>query len=75
MAIPAGVIALLVPVIKRFINTKKVKSKTNISTGVGGSMVAASAMLISLGDPTSQGLGYLLGLIGIGVTFYKDKND
>ena len=75
MAIPTALITALAPIVSRLVNLKKPLSATNVSTGVGSTIIGASAMLISSADPTAQLVGYLLGAFGIYIATHKDKND
>ncbi|GAG53481.1 unnamed protein product [marine sediment metagenome] len=73
MGIPVALISALSPIISRLIDIKKPTSKTNVTTATGGGLMGAAYMLINSPDEISQGLGYLLGVIGIGLTLYKDN--
>lgn len=73
MAFPIALVGLISPIIERFIDKKKLTSKTNISTFAGGSLMATSFLLIQQPDEISQGIGYLIGGVGFLISLYKES--
>ncbi|MCP3921248.1 MAG: hypothetical protein GY714_01555 [Desulfobacterales bacterium] len=66
-------IDLITSIVTRFIDTKKAVSKTNISTVSGSGLMGVAYMLINSPDPITQSLGYILGVVGFGITLYKEN--
>ena len=76
MAAPIVAIAsMLTPVITRFFDKEKPLSGTNVSTATGGGLMGIAYMLIQSPDEISQGIGYVLGVIGFVLALYKEKKN
>lgn len=69
-------INVLVGVMGRIINHKKIHSKTNITTAVGvATGTGAYLTLVQSEDPVLQGAGAIAILISAVITLYKDSED
>ncbi len=73
LMLPVGLVTGISSVVARLIDTDKPLSKTNISTATGGGLMGAAYVLINSPDEISQSLGYLLLVIGFGISWYKEN--
>lgn len=68
-------ISTVVGLIGRIIDKKKPLGKTNIATGTGVTLGGVALALIQTPAIESQIAGYVLGLVSIGLTFYKESTE
>ena len=73
MAIPVALISALAPVVTRLIDKDKPLGKTNVTTVTGSGLMGVAYMLINYPNEIGQAIGYVVGLIGVLVTLYKEN--
>ncbi|MCP4395625.1 MAG: hypothetical protein GY804_15360 [Alphaproteobacteria bacterium] len=73
IGLPVDLIVALTTIFERFIDTKKPLSKTNVSTVTGSWLMGTAYVLVNSPNEITQSFGYVLGVIGLGITFYKEN--